>query len=116
MKTSAVLLALFFGGMVIAAPPAGAADISTRPHAKRGTVILVPGGALPFPRSERSQAVWASSACWSGCQSFCTWGEAACIHFDEQGNCLLATDHCDRVCQRECRTQGGPFVPDIFDF
>lgn len=65
--------------------------------------------ALPFPRSARSQSVYAASACWSGCQSYCTWGEAACLQVDAQGRCLKLTDRCDRYCQRECRTRGGPY-------
>lgn len=69
---------------------------------------------LPFPRTKRSQAVYADTACWSGCQSFCTWNEAACLQVDAQGRCLRVTDTCDRSCQRECRSRGGPYV--AFDF
>lgn len=71
---------------------------------------------LPFPRDARAQAVWGERSCWSECQSYCTWGEAACLERDPQGRCLKLTDRCDRMCQRECRTRGGPLVPDIFDF
>lgn len=70
---------------------------------------------LPFPRSERAQSVWASGACWDDCGSHCTWGIAACLHYDAQGHCLKLGDACDRYCQRQCRTMGGPLVPDIFD-
>jgi hypothetical protein len=70
----------------------------------------------PFPLSERAQSVWASGACWSECGSHCTWGIAACLIHDTQGNCLEKGDTCDRYCQRTCRTSGGPWVPDIFDF
>lgn len=66
--------------------------------------------ALPFPRSRRAQSVWASGACWSGCQSYCTWGEASCLQIDAQGRCLKLTDTCDRYCQRACRTTGGPLA------
>jgi len=65
---------------------------------------------LPFARSKRAQSVWASRACWSECQSFCTWNEAACLEVDAQGRCLKVTDRCDRACQRDCRTHGGPLL------
>lgn len=65
---------------------------------------------LPFARSWRSQSVWASGACWSDCQSYCTWNEAACLEVDAQGRCLKVTDRCDRACQRGCRTYGGPLL------
>lgn len=68
------------------------------------------GDMLPFPRSGRSQAVYAADACWTGCQSYCTWSEAACFKVDAQGRCLRATDRCDRYCQSECRTRGGPLL------
>ena len=117
MKNAASLpaLALLAGFALIglwpgAAGRAQAADLAAYPHVSPG--VAAP---LPFPRSERAQAVWASDACWNGCQSYCTWGEAACIRYDEQGNCLLATDRCGRACQRNCRGWGGPLVPDIFD-
>jgi hypothetical protein len=118
MPRSIALFALLLGGILApAAGPAVAADRGAWQHQTHGTVLVVPAGKLlPFPRSERSRAIWASGACWSGCQSYCTWGEAACLDRDAQGRCLKVTDHCDRICQRECRTQGGPLLPDIFDF
>jgi hypothetical protein len=69
----------------------------------------------PFPRSERAEAVSAENACWNDCGAHCTWGVAACLRTDAQGHCLKLGDACDRYCQRECRTQGGPLLPDIFD-
>jgi hypothetical protein len=66
---------------------------------------------LPYPRSERADAVWASNACWSECGSYCAWGMAGCLKEDSQGRCLKLTDKCDRYCQRECRTRGGPLLP-----
>ncbi|MEP7029446.1 MAG: hypothetical protein ABI830_00770 [Pseudolabrys sp.] len=66
---------------------------------------------LPFPRSERAQSVWASGACWSECGSYCAWGQTECLSRDAQGQCLKYTDKCDRYCQRECRTSGGPLLP-----
>ncbi len=66
---------------------------------------------LPFPCSERAQSVWASNRCWKECGSYCTWGMAGCLQQDAQGLCLKLTDKCDRYCQRECRTWGGPFLP-----
>jgi hypothetical protein len=66
---------------------------------------------LPFPRSERAQSVWASDRCWKECGSYCAWGMAGCLQQDSQGLCLKLTDRCDRYCQRECRTSGGPYLP-----
>ena|ERR1041385_6870095 len=66
---------------------------------------------LPFPRSERAQAVWASQRCWRECGSYCAWGMAGCLQQDSQGLCLKLTDKCDRYCQRECRTSAGPYLP-----
>jgi hypothetical protein len=40
----------------------------------------------------------------------------ACLERDTQGQCLKRADRGDRMCQRACRTSGGPWVPDIFDF
>ena len=119
MKRSTILPALLvgavLGGLWLAfAGPAQAADLAPL-RGPRSAMVASPPGS-PFPRSWRAESVWASRACWNGCQAHCTWDEAPCIHFDEQGGCLMATDHCDRVCQRECRTVGGPLVPDLFDF
>jgi len=66
---------------------------------------------LPFPRGERAQAVWASGRCWKECGSYCAWGMAGCLKEDSQGRCLKLTDRCDRYCQRECRTNAGPYLP-----
>ena len=71
---------------------------------------------LPYPRAARAEAVWNERTCWSGCGSYCSWGMAACLRNDTQGTCLKLTDRCDRACQRGCRSAGGPFVPDVFDF
>lgn len=105
----------------------------TRPHLIAGLVligIVISAGAanavegkaatwrydghsseLPFPRSERAQAVWASDRCWKECGSYCAWGMAGCLKEDSQGRCLKLTDRCDRYCQRECRTGAGPYLP-----
>lgn len=69
---------------------------------------------LPFPRGKRAESIWASGACWSECGSYCAWGLAGCLKEDSQGRCLKLTDKCDRYCQRECRTMGGPFLPIEF--
>jgi hypothetical protein len=75
----------------------------------------MPNHTLPFPRSDRAESVWASGVCRDECGSHCTWGVAACLTRDAQGHCLKLGDACDRYCQRECRTMGGPFVPDLLD-
>ncbi len=65
---------------------------------------------LPFPRSERAQAVWDSGACWSECGAHCAWGLNACLNRDAQDHCLSLGDACDRYCQRQCRSSGGPLL------
>ena len=110
MKRSIFLIALLIGGLWLAAAgPAAAADptvLSETPWRYNG-----PRRDLPVPRSERAQSVWASGACWSECGSYCAWGQSACLERDTQGQCLKLTDSCDRYCQRECRTGGGPLLP-----
>ncbi|MFN3656310.1 MAG: hypothetical protein ACK4UO_03510 [Pseudolabrys sp.] len=110
MKKIAVLVA--FAVALVASLPAGAADLGgsrvTVADASRARV-------LPFPRSSRAQAVWASDTCWNACQSYCTWGEAGCLQADSQGRCLKRTDACNRYCQRDCRTRGGPLLTPLFD-
>ena len=107
-----ILLALLTAFMGSALGPAQAADINgyARPAQPEIWRYNHHGDMLPFPRTRRSQAVFASDACWAECQSFCTWNEAACLQVDAQGRCLRVTDRCDRACQRDCRTRGGPFV------
>ncbi|MGH6665487.1 MAG: hypothetical protein ACREB2_11385 [Pseudolabrys sp.] len=65
----------------------------------------------PFERSERAQSVWASGACWSECGSHTTWNLVACLREDTQRHCLKQADAGDRMCQRACRTSGGPWLP-----
>jgi len=95
---------------VLAGDPAGAADVTLQPAA------LAAPHALPFPRSERAQSVWASGVCWKECGAYCTHGLVGCLDRDSQGQCLKYTDRCDRYCQNQCRTQGGPLLPDLLDF
>lgn len=101
----ALLSSLLLPGSGPVTGPALAADVAVRPAAAARSF------ALPFPRSERAQSVWASGACWSECGSYCAWGEAGCLTRDTQGQCLKLTDTCDRYCQRACRTSGGPLLP-----
>lgn len=96
---------------LIVAMPAGAADM--RAVSVSGSAPFVQ--PLPYPRSERAAAVWNERACWSQCGSYTAWGMAACLEHDAQGRCLKFADRADRHCQRDCRTTGGPFLPDIFD-
>ena len=111
-KARAVLVARYLaagaalGLLTLAlAAPAVAADLKPRVAASS------PGFSLPFPRSERAQSVWASSACWRDCGAYCAWGQTQCLTRDSQGQCLKLTDDCDRYCQRACRTSGGPLLP-----
>ena len=89
---------------VAAAVPMAAADA-------RVPSVDGPTTLLPFPRSERSQAVWASSGCLRECGAYCAWGQTSCLYRESQGKCLKLTDDCDRYCQRSCRTRGGPWLP-----
>lgn len=95
---------LMLAGLLVPLQPAAAAELSVRPRTAQTL-------ALPFPRSERAQSVWASGACRSECGSYCAWGLAGCLERDAQGQCLKLTDSCDRYCQRDCRTSGGPLLP-----
>jgi len=93
--------------LIVAAPAVvSAADLSRARRAPPATFV----DELPFPRTERAQSVWASRACWRGCQVQCTWGLNACVNQGPQGECLAWTNGCDRSCQRQCRTMGGPYV------
>jgi hypothetical protein len=69
-----------------------------------------------FPRTKPSESVYASLACWRGCQSTCTWGMASCVQAAPQAACMKETNRCDRYCQIQCRTRGGPFAPDLLEF
>ena len=112
MKRWIVLIALVLGGLVPAVGQATADDLRPAPV----TIWRYNNHpeALPFVRSERSQSVWASGACWSDCGSYCAGGQAGCLERDAQGQCIKLTDKCDRYCQRECRSMGGPFLPIEF--
>ena len=103
MKRAVVLIGLMLGGIMMPH-----ADLAV---AAGGGLAPVPVRMLPFPRSERAQSVWASGACWNACQSYCTWDLPACLQADSQGRCLKYNDACDRACQRDCRTRGGPYLP-----
>ena len=118
MKPSIVLFALLLGGIVLSTVRPAAAD-DANPSVAKPSVVKPwrynrPSQELPFSRGERAQSIWASGACWSECGSYCAWGQSGCLERDAQGQCLKITDKCDRYCQRECRTSGGPLLP--FDF
>jgi hypothetical protein len=98
--------------MLVAARPAAAADMAPVSHA----ALTTPAHRLPFPRSAQTQSVWASGVCWNECGAYCAAGLVGCLRRDTQGQCLQHTDRCDRYCQNQCRTQGGPLLPDLLDF
>jgi hypothetical protein len=108
MKIIFALFGLILSGL-IAAGPSLAADLQplTAKTWRMNTRTYVP----PFPRSERSQAVWDGGERWTECGSYCAWGQTQCLERDSQGLCLKLTDKCDRMCQRESRTAGGPLIP-----
>ena len=99
-----VSLVLSVGTMCIGTAYAGDGQVATWRYNSHGR-------ELPFPRSESAQAVWASNQCWRECGSYCAWGMAGCLKEDSQGRCLKLADRCDRYCQRECRTNAGPYLP-----
>jgi hypothetical protein len=105
MKSAVLLISLLFGCVTQAA----AADAPIWRYSRHSDQPA-------FLPSERAQSIRASGACWSECGSYTTWNLVACLEHDAQGRCLKRTDWGDRMCQRACRTSGGPWVPDIFDF
>ena len=104
MRRTGILLGLLLVGVLIAAAPVSAAE-GQAPSSRYNTH----NQELPFPRSKRAESVRASGACWTECGSYCAWGLAGCLKEDSQGRCLKLTDKCDRYCQHECRSRGGPF-------
>lgn len=107
---SALLTGLALFGLCAAAPAQAGGPATERPASRMLTPAMLRTQGPPFLASNRAQAVRDSLACWSGCQSVCTWGEAACLTVDAQGRCLQYTDRCDRLCQDSCRSRGGPLV------
>ena len=97
--------------MLFAAPAPADALVS-----RSGAISAPAVRQLPFPRTERAAAAWNERACWTQCGSYTAWGMADCLNRDPQGVCLDRADRADRMCQRACRTSGGPYLPDIFDF
>lgn len=110
MSRSIVAMMTVVLALWTAVPPAGAADMSAY-VAGRPAQRAAAASVLPFPRSERAQAVWASGLCWSQCGAVTTWDMNACLAHDAQGRCLKRADAGDRSCQRQCRTAGGPLLP-----
>jgi len=103
--------------LLLLSGPVAAAELTPAVRSSVSTELR----ALPYPRAPRATAVWNERACWSQCGSHCAWGMAACLRQEKvgqmsQGTCLKLTDRCDRSCQRDCRTAGGPLLPDVFDF
>lgn len=113
MKRWIILIALVLGSLWLSTVRPAAAD-DARPAAGTTWRYNAHPDVLPYPRSERAHSVWSSGACWSECGAYCAWGMAGCLQRDTQGQCIKLTDKCDRYCQRECRTSGGPFFPIEF--
>lgn len=106
-------ISILLGCLVTAAGllPSSAADMSVwHQRTARAPVYVL---RVP-PRSPEAQAVWASDACWRGCERQCGWRFQACLPVQEQGACIAQTDTCDRACQSGCRTYGGPLL-NIFN-
>jgi hypothetical protein len=107
-KAVLILLLLLGAGAFVRSGSAAAAD--------RAPARMATGKShvLPFPRSPRAQAVWAERACWNACQAACTAALPKCFARESQGFCLEHNDTCDRACQSDCRTRGGPYVGALF--
>jgi hypothetical protein len=115
----ALLVAAILGGIVMpfgaGAVAADAKPVDTQPFETKPWRYNDHSDTLPFPRGDRAQSVWSSGGCWSECGSYCAWGAADCLTRAPQGHCLKLTDACDRSCQRQCRSSGGPLLPlDFF--
>jgi hypothetical protein len=120
LSRAIVLTGLLLAGLIL---PAGQGSTAELKHSRYTAVPPVvgphppvwryngPPQPLPFARSERSASVWASDACWNDCRASCAWDLNGCLHYDSQGTCILYSAACDRYCQRDCRTQGGPLLP-----
>ena len=69
MKSSRIILGFLFLAILMAAVPGKALE---------GKVLVWRYNAhsadLPFPRSKRAEAIWASDVCWSDCGAYCAWG------------------------------------------
>ena len=106
MKTALLLIGLLLGGAMLPAGPAIATDLAAWWRSP-----AAPAEVLPFPRSNRAQAIWDGGACWDECNAYTTWNLIDCLDRDWQGRCLKHTDAADRACQRRCRLRGGPYLP-----
>jgi len=89
--------------------PAAAGDYSpaNRPE------VSFNGGPVhvsPYPMSKRAAAVWASDTCWRECTATCNGNMEYCVRAGDADTCRPHLDACDRACQRDCRTRGGPLL------
>ena len=102
MRRAAVLIGLMLGSIVL---PGGELAAAERVPATASAQVL------PFPRSPRAEIGVGSRACWSRMPIDLHLGPRRLPAVDSQGRCLKHTDACDRACQRDCRTRGGPYLP-----
>ena len=117
MTRAMAFSALLLAGLLL--PATGTAEQLSRAAAQPSVVgphppiwrYNGPPQEPPFPRSHRSEAIYASGACWTDCGAYCAWNLNGCLYKDSQGICILYSAACDRYCQRACRTEGGPFLP-----
>ena len=65
MKTALLLIGLLLGGMILPTGPAMAADAAAWWRSP-----AAPAEVLPFPRSNRAQAIWDGGACWDECGAY----------------------------------------------
>lgn len=103
MKRLLLIVTMLMAGFA----PAKAADVG-------GWRKAEPAPAATYriiPRSPAASLIWAGDACWRGCAMDCGRHLRACLSADAAENCQAQNDACDRFCQRECRSYGGPFLP-----
>jgi hypothetical protein len=105
MRLSLLLLAAFFAAFCLLSAEAADVGIWPRPAAAPASTFRV------IPRSPEASLVWASDACWKGCAMDCGQHFKTCLSADAASNCIAQNDACDRFCQRECRSYGGPLLP-----
>ena len=91
---------------VAAMSAAAAADVELRrPHTRSYRIA-----PLPIAPDSLSATVLASDGCWRACEAHCGWHVRTCIKHEGVTGCLPHNDSCDRTCQKQCRTYGGPLL------
>jgi hypothetical protein len=103
-------LAAIIAGVALMAPSSlSAADHAYAP--KPQAVVSIPAPQLPPFASKLSASVFASGGCWRACEAQCGGEFQVCLRFEPVEACHADINACSRMCLRQCRTMGGPFLP-----